>query len=267
MKIYLATDHAGFDSRNNQGFSPLNTILIVGAIIIVSILIGLIIFSFARKQEVEQYVLELPDYYKYLAGQCESKRSYNCCLNSVSRMASGDYKLRPEAGCADGYKSNSLRCLAAFSWCEPATKNEFTENLLTDINKKIGMPAQSEKWKLYENIDYGLAFYYPNDWEILINNGSSEEGLPLNAKFTVSVYKSEQEGKNYLPNRNYGIFEVIVFDREKLNLEDWIMRHHFEQRPGPFPDVWKVEFLGEQNIGDSRALRYKHFSPGSSFFR
>lgn len=92
-------------------------------IIILSVIIGLIIilvvgsiyFQSTQKQDIS----ELPDYYKNLTKECESKGSYNCCMSSVNNMADGNYKLASETGCPEEYQPNMLKCIDSFKWCEP----------------------------------------------------------------------------------------------------------------------------------------------------
>lgn len=64
-------------------------------------------------------ISKLPDYYKNLAKECESKQDYSCCMSSVNRMANGNYQLAPETACPEGYQSNMLKCIDSFKWCEP----------------------------------------------------------------------------------------------------------------------------------------------------
>ncbi len=116
-------------------------------IIILSVIIGLIIvlvvgsiyFQSIQKQDIS----ELPDYYKNLAKECESKQSYGCCMSSVNNMADGNYILAPENGCPDGYQGNMLECIDSFKWCEPIQKVSECEKYggkesnLTECNGEI----------------------------------------------------------------------------------------------------------------------------------
>jgi len=97
-------------------------------IIILAVIIGLMvvlivgsIYLYPNQEQdaLKQDISELPDYYKSLAKECESKGSYDCCMASVNNMAEGGYKLAENNACPEGYRINGLLCIDAYSWCEP----------------------------------------------------------------------------------------------------------------------------------------------------
>ena len=116
-------------------------IFIVSAmiILILAIIIGVVYFYMNQKPDISG----LPDYYKNLAKECESKQSYSCCIASVNSMAARNYQLTPETGCPEGYQPNGLECIDSFSWCQPiqkvseCEKSGGKENNLTECNGEI----------------------------------------------------------------------------------------------------------------------------------
>lgn len=72
-------------------------------------------------------ISKLPDYYKNLAKECESKGAYDCCMASVNNMAEGGYKLAENNACPEGYRINGLYCISAYSWCEPVKEISLCE--------------------------------------------------------------------------------------------------------------------------------------------
>jgi len=84
-------------------------------VLILAIIIGIAFFYMSQKSDISR----LPDYYKNLAKECESKQNYNCCMVSVNQMANGNYQLAPETGCPEGYQPNMFECIDSFKWCEP----------------------------------------------------------------------------------------------------------------------------------------------------
>ena len=96
----------------------IKVILIIMAFI-VAIIIGLYLYNyFSKRAEVGRF----SGYYENLAKQCLQKSSYECCISSVKNMEQGNYKLKPETGCPEGYNKNGLKCIDAFTWCEPITQ-------------------------------------------------------------------------------------------------------------------------------------------------
>ena len=92
--------------------------------IIVSIIFGIMILSgvgyyLYKDYSLEKEISNYSDYYKELAEECNLKSSPGCCIASVRRMESGNYKLLPGDGCPEGYQINTLKCIDSYKWCEP----------------------------------------------------------------------------------------------------------------------------------------------------
>lgn len=101
----------------------MNKVAIVIGLAVV-LLIGSIVYTQLKQKsdipnEQKSDISKLPDYYRNLAKECESRASYSCCISSVNYMADGNYTLEPETGCPEGYQRNMLRCIDTFKWCEP----------------------------------------------------------------------------------------------------------------------------------------------------
>jgi len=68
-------------------------------------------------------------YYQELINGCEKFEKskfvtdYDCCLQSVKTMDSGNFKLVPKSGCQKGFQVNSFWCGGSYSWCEQIEKN------------------------------------------------------------------------------------------------------------------------------------------------
>ena len=63
-------------------------------------------------------------YYQNLLAECESKNSPNCCIASVTQMASNNYKLEPANGCPADAQRNLLKCEDTFIWCESVQSSD-----------------------------------------------------------------------------------------------------------------------------------------------
>ena len=93
-------------------------ILIVVALI-VAFIIGVNLYGYAKKR-VE--IQSMPDYYQALAEKCLHKSSYGCCMSSVRAMKNGNYTLSENDTCGDGFRSNVMKCMDSFQWCEPVKR-------------------------------------------------------------------------------------------------------------------------------------------------
>ena len=107
-------------------------IILKVVVVLIVLVVGFLGYLYL-KQEYE--ISKLPEYYQGLAENCKelkelgiSRSSTNCCLESVTRMAEGNFDLiyllypgetilKPK--CPEGFKANSLRCEGSYEWCEP----------------------------------------------------------------------------------------------------------------------------------------------------
>ena len=108
-------------------------IVLIVAILLIILIVAFIVYPYL-KQEYE--ISKLPDYYQDLAENCKelkklgiSGSSTNCCLESATRMAEGNFDLiyllypgemSQKSKCPEGFKANTLRCKGGYEWCEPA---------------------------------------------------------------------------------------------------------------------------------------------------
>jgi len=62
-------------------------------------------------------------YYADLRAQCMEQAKGPCCIQSVDIMEEGGLKLAPKDGrCGKGMKADTLECMGAYTWCEPAAQ-------------------------------------------------------------------------------------------------------------------------------------------------
>lgn len=94
-----------------------NILIIIGIVIVfMAIYIGYSIYSFFDQKYDTSH---MSPYYQELVKECETRKSFSCCIASVEDMAAGGYKLALEPGCPEGYQRTMLRCMNSFAWCEP----------------------------------------------------------------------------------------------------------------------------------------------------
>ncbi len=60
-----------------------------------------------------------PNYYNDLEKQCQTKPGASCCLNSVARMQTGNFKLAEAEKCPAGFERQMLLCQDTLIWCQP----------------------------------------------------------------------------------------------------------------------------------------------------
>ncbi len=106
--------------------------MLIVVILLIILVAGFLGYRYL-KQEYE--ISKLPDYYQGLAENCKelkelgiSESSTNCCLESVTKMAEGNFDLiyllypgqvSQKTKCPEDFRANSLTCEGGYEWCEP----------------------------------------------------------------------------------------------------------------------------------------------------
>jgi hypothetical protein len=100
-------------------FSKRIILVYLAVFIIVVILLNWFIKSLESNRNKNE-VSNFNGYYKELLYLCgnKDKQLYDCCINSVTYMAAGNYQLAPGLGCQFGLKLNTFSCQGSYKWCE-----------------------------------------------------------------------------------------------------------------------------------------------------
>lgn len=102
-------------------------ILIIAAVFLGLIIAGIYIFltknnnlRIGGDQDIQKNSPSVVEnYYDRLANDCKSREDEGCCRASLGAMRYGGYLLMPPEGCPAGYKSDRMRCMDSYRWCEP----------------------------------------------------------------------------------------------------------------------------------------------------
>lgn len=81
--------------------------------------------------------------YDELVNECKNKEGESCCLASAEAMKINGYTLVPREGCPSGYRSNMMRCVDSYRWCQPiadsndaeANKDTSPDNISSELRK------------------------------------------------------------------------------------------------------------------------------------
>jgi hypothetical protein len=133
--------------KQNKVYSKIGLIFIL---IFAVLFLGSIFYLFNKLNKTKTKD-SVKTYYEILKEGCDNE---GCCLSSVKFMEEGNFTEAKDGSCPDGFKSNMLRCISSYKWCEPEVEG---------LSKKEETEIDVSNWKNYRNEALGFEFNYSND--------------------------------------------------------------------------------------------------------
>lgn len=238
MNNEVPTPH--HDSSPNRGFGSVGFIATLG--LVLALFAALMLLRPWEKPPVPdmpkltepsaQNDTNMRLYYEQLANACKDKQSEGCCMASVERMRSGNFKLAPQEGCPVGYRPSGVRCIDSYGWCEPVPTDSSTSSAPESSAQQSNFDTSG--WKTYRHEKYGFELRYPNDWHLKENNGCNYDLSVV----SLSSPETQQEVRKECPDdiSIYWYQSIVNVPENRLGattLEDFIRNNKMISKIGP----------------------------------